>query len=78
MFVSEKLSIKIFYKNFLCQQKFHLGKNIAEAISNKRLFASANTSAIADCRGEFRGLYLQNADNQNKNSLTTLRKENFE
>ena len=34
----------------------HLGNIFAEVIAIKTLFASAKPSAIADCRGEFRGL----------------------
>ena len=36
----------------------HLGNSFAEVITIKTLFVSAKPSAIADCRGEFRGLYM--------------------
>ena len=36
--------------------KNHLGKIFADVITIKTLFASAKSSAIADCGGEFRGL----------------------
>ena len=36
----------------------HLGNSFAEVVTIKTRFVSAKPSAIADCRGEFRGLYM--------------------
>ena len=41
-------------------RNYHLGNIFAEVITIITLFASAKLSAIADCRGKFRGLH--NAD----------------
>ena len=49
-----KLNIYILLRNN------HLGNTFADLIAIKVLFDSAKPSAIANCRGEFRGLALIN------------------
>ena len=42
---------------YILLQNNHLGNIFPEAITIKTLLALAKPSAIADCQGEFRGLY---------------------
>ena len=45
--------------NIYFARNYHLGNTSAEVFTIKTLLASAKTSAIADYRGEFRGLIIE-------------------
>ena len=54
----EKWVLKVVNWIYILLENNHLGNTFAEVIIIKTLFASAKPSAIADCRGEFRGPVL--------------------